>query len=471
MKNHIKKTGAIIICILFLSSCAVYHPLKIDRTAIDTALNAPDLKQLTIETRHIDHPILKSLNIDLQNGLSPDEAALLAVVANPAMRAIRDQKNIAAAGLIEAGLLPNPQLSASLDIPTGGDTAGAINAYGFSLGWDITALIGRKDRIMAAQSEKAAIDLTVAWEEWQVAESAKLQVLDVIWADKRLSLLNAARDDCDKNLAVIRKAVEAGEKTAADLAAAEAACSRLEQNISEVAQEREQNRLLLNQTLGLPPETDINVEKDIPAPGWPKIFENDDFMSGLVNRRPDLIALNLGYESQEARMREAILSQFPRINISLNRARDTGNIITTGPGIDIEFPFFDRGQGRIALERATRRKLYDEYMARIFDTRADIAAITSKIMMERERIAIAEKSAEALQRLVDTFKAALDQGSTDVLTYYQARQDLIAKRLEIMRLRQSVTDLGIAYETATCIYSPIENTSEHGTEVNNEKLE
>lgn len=444
-----------------MPSCAAYHPMKIDPQATDAALKLPDLEKLRIEAQTLDHPILKPMVIDLQNGLSPDEAAVLAVYANPTLRGSRDQKNIAHAELIEAGILPNPQLSASYDVPTAGSTAGTINAYGFGLGWDFMSLITRKDRISAAQSDEAAVDLTVAWQEWQVAESAKLNVLHLLWGDQTIALLRSAKGDFARNLGVVRKAVEMGEKTAVELAAAQSASRQMEMDLSDAEQEREQARLALNQILGLPPDAVLVIENEVPISGWPAVPENEDFVSGLPQRRPDLMALNLGYESQEAKLRGAVLSQFPRIGIDVNQARDTSNVITTGLGVSIEFPFFDRGQGRIAIETATRQKLYDEYMDRIFEARAELSAVMEKIKSGRKRIETAEKSVDSLQSLVNTYKTALDQGNADILSYYQAQQDLMANRLELLKLRQSVSDLGVAFETAAGMYFPIKSGKEH----------
>jgi|GEM_PF-5916531 len=45
------------------------------------------------------------MNID--DGLSPDEAAILAVLANPGLKAVRNGNMVAHAQLIQAKLLPN----------------------------------------------------------------------------------------------------------------------------------------------------------------------------------------------------------------------------------------------------------------------------------------------------------------------------------------------------------------------------
>ena len=59
-------------------------------------------------------------------------------------------------------------------------------------------------------------------------------------------------------------------------------------------------------------------------------------------------------------MRAAVLAQFPRVNIGFSQLRDTTNVVTSGFGVTIDLPVFDRNQGHIAIERATRKQLFDE---------------------------------------------------------------------------------------------------------------
>ncbi|MCG6879791.1 MAG: TolC family protein, partial [Deltaproteobacteria bacterium] len=177
MRNHwIKSLLCLSIVAISVSGCATYHELPLNRASVARELNPPDMGTIRIEANAIKHPILKPFSIDDRDGLSPEEAALVALLANPKLRALRDQKGVAAAQLIEAGILPNPQLSYSMDFPTFGDTKGATNAFGLGLGWDIKTLITRGARVDAAKAQAFSVDLNVAWREWQVAQAARQHV-------------------------------------------------------------------------------------------------------------------------------------------------------------------------------------------------------------------------------------------------------------------------------------------------------
>ena len=60
-------------------------------SAVAAKLQPPSMDALRVQAKEVKHPILKPLNFDISNGLSPDEAAVLAVIANPKLRSIRDQ--------------------------------------------------------------------------------------------------------------------------------------------------------------------------------------------------------------------------------------------------------------------------------------------------------------------------------------------------------------------------------------------
>ena len=57
------------------------------------------------------------------DGLDMTEVAILAVINNPDLKVARDERGLARAQLMAAGILPNPQLTAGLDSPLNGGSA------------------------------------------------------------------------------------------------------------------------------------------------------------------------------------------------------------------------------------------------------------------------------------------------------------------------------------------------------------
>ena len=71
-----------------LISCSAYHPKPLTEQAVQQQQETPSAEQLSILATQIKHPYLQAIPFNIKDGLSPDEAAILAVLRNPELRAI-----------------------------------------------------------------------------------------------------------------------------------------------------------------------------------------------------------------------------------------------------------------------------------------------------------------------------------------------------------------------------------------------
>ncbi|MDA8387156.1 MAG: TolC family protein [Nitrospiraceae bacterium] len=448
IRTNFKKKHLFVLLIPFLAlqACAVYRPKPLGERQVAQALAPPNLESIRIKAGEIKHPILKPRHIDFKEGISAEDAAVIAVIANPVLRAERDRRGIARAQLLEAGILPNPVFGYSLDFPTGGSDQGTVNAYGLGLDWDIKSLLTRSARVSAARAAAAQVDLGVAWEEWQVAEYAKLAVYRSIILRKELRVAQAEERELRKNLEAIKKAVAEGNMTVVDLEAVQATVRATHGTVLDIRQRLEQERLGLDRTLGFPPSSRILLEKDAAFPAPKTLPALEDIMRGLEKRRLDLLALRQGYLSREASLRAAVRARFPDIGIGFSHARDTTNVITTGFSVSISLPFFDRNQGVIAIEKASRRQLYDEYLGRVFEARADAAGILANIGAARARALAALKAVQSQEKLVHVSYDGYLEGNIDALSYYNEVDKLTSARLDVLKLEQDLAGLYVALE-------------------------
>lgn len=424
--------------------CARYEPMPLDRACIESALTVflDDVKRRP------------DIVIDLNDGLSPDEAAAVAVAINPSLRAERRRAAVASAQLVQAGILPNPQLSASVDPVVGGNTTDTVTGYGVGLSWEVTSLIGRDARIDAAKAGASSVRLDIAWREWQTAQAARLAVFDLIALREQLAEARTVDERLSENRRTVGDAVSRGLKTIVDLGAAETASHDARAIVLTQQRDVAHQSATLNRTLGLAPTEQVSIQNDARLPARLDIPNATTFTDGIEDRRLDLVALRRGYESQESTLRAAVLAQFPKINIGFQPANDTSNVHTAGFGVTVDLPLFDRNQGNIAIETATRQKLYDEYVDRVFTARADVATAVEDIRAINEEIAEAETAIPSLERLVDAYRQAVDARNADVLSYYAARNDLANKRIELVKLKQLLMQTGIALELASGQFLP-----------------
>jgi cobalt-zinc-cadmium efflux system outer membrane protein len=164
---------------LTLAGCATYHaePLPDDPGLLR------DLTMARIAGAGVE-------SIDLQDGVNPDEAAVLAVLNDPDLRAARAKAGVADAQLFAAGLFPDPQLTAGYDEPTSGGPE-QVRAYTFGIAADIAALLTHGPAKQSARSAANQARLDVVWQEWQVAERARLTATRFAYEVKKLALLEA----------------------------------------------------------------------------------------------------------------------------------------------------------------------------------------------------------------------------------------------------------------------------------------
>ena len=432
-----------------VSACTTYQALPLSS---DAAGETPNITRIHVAAQEIQHPILKPLDFDDRDGLSPDEAAILAVLVNPGLRVVRDQRAIAAGQVLQAGILPNPRLTYFLSIPTGPVPVGTVTEFGGTLLWDLQTLINRGARVEAAEARAEAVDLEVAWQEWQVAQSAKLAAYRLLTLRYQAQLATELSNFLTENVAQMRQALRRGILTGLELAAAETAHNNALTNRLELEKQVRQQQVALNRLLGLPPESAIPLERSIELPVRFAAPTLEWFLKGLEDRRLDLMALRQGYASQEATVRAAILSQFSNITIGFYDVRDLGNFYRPGPQLSVDLPIFNRNQGNIAIERATRQKLLDEYTYRVFQTRNDIAKLLVTIHWLNDQVATAQAGKPILQKLVVTLREALRQGQATVVLYYNALINLTAKQIQILTYQQQLIDTLITLELETGFY-------------------
>ncbi len=428
-----------------LAGCSDESPLPLTSEAINRALRT-DITDLRAQAAGVRHPALPPGEREIKAGLGPDEAAAIAILANPSLRAIRAQRGIADAQLLQAGLLPNPSLEWTNEFPYAGPDH--FIAYGIGIKWDVSALISHSAKVQAAQDRASSVVLDIAWQEWQVAQSARSAVYRRLSLETQLALARDVDERLAANAATIRQAVEQQQKTGIELSAAQAASQEAHTAVLELQRELAKQKQALNRLLGLPADAEVALRQDVTLPAHLHVPAAAQLQEGVEDRRLDLLALRRGYESQQATLRAAVLSRFPKLELGAGNARDTTKTYTFGYSLAMDLPIFDQNQGNIAIERATRQKLFDEFTTRVFEARSDIDTAEEEIRSLNNQIAYAEESLPALERLVSDYEHALASGNADILSYYTIRNDLAKKRVEVLKLKQELLEVWISLENA-----------------------
>lgn len=381
-----------------------------------------------------------------RDGLSPDEAAIMAVDQNPRLRALRAERGVARAELIAAGVLPNPRLDASIDPIWYGPEA-AVLGYGVGLSWNVTPLLSRGARVGAAQEGLASVDLEIAWQEWQVAQAARLHAVRAIYLERRVAVARELEETWRQRIEGLQQARVAGAITAMEVTTAARAYAEARVASLELAQRLVIERAELSSAIGIDPTAELALDASYAPPQQPALDENA--LDQLPKKRLDLIALQHAHRSRDERVRAAVIAQFPPIELGFQTRREVDQNASVGVTLSVEMPFFDRNQAAIARGHASRTQIEAEYAARLLAARTDTLRTLRELHLVHQQLAFAREAAEHSTRLADQAQAATVAGALTSLLAADALQRAYANRLRTLEVEQLLAELHIALAVAS----------------------
>ncbi len=415
-----------IVTVVLLCGCQSYAPLPLNRQA-RLAEHLSDL-----EFASVPRP------------LSVDAVGLLAVGNNPDLKAARTERGIAVAQVLQAGILPNPSLGAGYAFLLGGPgTSAAIAA---SLTEDVKSLVTLSARRRSASAAALQVDASVLWQEWQTIGKARLLFVDIVEGDKRRRLLEETSAVLAARLAREQQALAQGNATLTDVVPALTTVADIKKQIDDLDRQQETRRRDLDILLGLSPDVTLPLDSRLSLPPIDPAGVAATLPT-LGDRRPDLIALQLGYRSEEEKVRTAILAQFPALVVGGAGGRDTTDVRSAGPQITIDLPIFDRNQGNIAIETATRRKLRDEFSARISTAIGEVNSMLADTALIAEQIQTVAKQVTALRKAATQAESAYRAGNLDERGYVDIIVSTLTKEQELVTLEQLRLEQQVAIAT------------------------
>ncbi|WP_285406068.1 TolC family protein [Luteibacter sp. ME-Dv--P-043b] len=376
-----------------LVGCATYRPL-------------PLVTHATLAHR-VEH---------LQGGkgtaLPLDEVAVqrLVLLNNPRLAATRARHGVGRAQVLDASTLPNPSVQANLGFLVAG--AGDVPAWGASFAQSLQGLIVRGARRDEARASASATDAQLLWESWVTLARARQLVVDVVDGERRLTLRDRLADLIEARAASLRAAVARGDADTGTSSVVFAAAVDARTAASDARQVVQAQRAELSALLGLDAGAPLPLAP-LPALGPFDLTQATAAVASMGEHRPDLAALRFAYAAQEARLRGAILSQFPPLSVGVDAARDSSKVLDIGPSASLELPVFDRQQGKIAVAEATRQQLHDEYTARIDETVVEAHALIAAVVAAERAAARTTTDTVAM----DAASRAFARGDIDAAIY------------------------------------------------------
>src|SRR5579872_1426523 len=153
-----------------LAGCAQYTPSPLPDPKL--ALATPDMAVITVDAQKIDRPYLEPQTVNLAAPLTPNALAILAVLLNPDLKALRAKNGVTDAQVFAARLLPDPSFQANFDKRLSGPDK--FNGYGAQIGFDLNSLRTAAVTRQSGDAQKRQVRLDLAWAEWNAAGQARL---------------------------------------------------------------------------------------------------------------------------------------------------------------------------------------------------------------------------------------------------------------------------------------------------------
>jgi outer membrane protein TolC len=415
-----------------LAACATYQPKPLDmRPHL-----VQSLSELKLAADGVERPA-----VDITKPLALTDIAFLAVENNPDLVAARADHAVGEAEMVQAGLLPNPQFTGGYALLVSGPAD--FDAWNVGLTQDIKALV-----TLAATKESARYaarkgDADELWQEWQLISKAGLLYVDIVQGRRMRDSVTEAQELLEQRYARSRRALEQGDVDVTAVAPDISALSDLEKTLAELERQLQSKEHDLNALLGLEPDYTLILANRIEVPAIPP-DEIRRLSAELPRRRPDLIALQLGYRSQEAKLRAAVLGQFPALVFGGTASSDTSRVLSAGPSITLDLPIFNRNQGNIAIETATRQKLYDEFNSRNAAALIEIkASLSESALLERQLASLNQKLTQNA-RTANFAESAFRSGNIDERAYVDLTMTRISKQQEVIATEQLLLEHRIA---------------------------
>ncbi len=415
-----------------LDACALYHQLPLPAH--------PDLAGQVSQLRNQLPPVPGEAQrtIATDKPLDLDDVGLLAVLNDPDLRAERGTIDVARARLLQESLLPNPSASVSYTPIIGGHDIAP--AWAASLTEDLKAILTYHTRKKSVRFQLEQVNADLLWQEWQVAQQARILALDLYWGGLSAALAERQLELLDREVKEVQDATRTGALDFTALAPLLAAKASAAQTAAAVNLAQLQGWQQLDALLGLRPDVRFDIAPPQVAPLPPDL---DALIAALPQRRPDLVALQLGYHSADETVRTAIIGQFPAFVAGYQWGQDTTNVRSGGPTASFDLPIFDRNQGQVAQARATRLQLQEQYEARLDAADGAARGLASQIKRLTSDTQEAERAATDAEAQSKSAQQAYAQDVLDQRSLADFESTALQRRIEAMTLERSLGEARI----------------------------
>ncbi len=406
-KFHARRLLPLALLSLGLAGCATYRSQPLDPAASAMAFEARTLTDPGL-TRFLQAADPSG------HGWTLARLTLVGLYERPDILIAQDQRLMAQGGLQNAAALPNPTLSLT---PTYNATKLMPSPWkaGPILSFLVTSLAARPAEMQAAKAHLAAAREALPIAAWLVRSQVRTAMLNLWTTEKSQALDVKSQALAQQSVALITARVNAGQMSEVNENTAILAADQSVMATAAIARSVVIARAQLALSVGLPAASLRHVRIDFAGfahPKWPKNIGK--LQQYALTSQPNIQVALDNYAQAQARLRLAILAQYPGISIGPGYNYDQGaNKYILA--LSITLPIFNQNQGGIATAYAARALAGAQFLAaqqsvldRIDQAMADARASADEVRAadairqnaKRQQISLAQQyNAGAIGRL------------------------------------------------------------------------
>jgi outer membrane protein TolC len=322
-----------------------------------------------------------------------------------------------------------------------------VLGFGAGVTWNVSPLLSLAARRAAAQEAARSVDLEVGWQEWQVAQAARLHTLRSIYLTRRLEASRDIEESWERRASALAEALLGSAVTALEAAAVERSLGEARLERLDLERELARARVDLAEAIGVDAGAEVQVDAGWRVPA--DVPALDVLLERLPARRLDLIGLRHAERSRDQLLRAATRARFPPLEIGVRAGRDVDAVSSAGATLSLDLPFFDRNQAGVARGQAEQAQSQAEYSARLAEGRAQVVRLVREIELVRRKLAIAGEVVESSARLAELARQAAVRGGMPPLAAAELEERAATARMRKLEIEQLLAELWVALVTAS----------------------
>ncbi|QBQ55661.1 TolC family protein [Nitrosococcus wardiae] len=369
--------------------------------------------------------------------LTLEEVAAFALLQNPELAVFSQEVRAREAAVLQAGLLPNPQLSIQ-----GSNLANSrlksFDGPSTTVQLSQLILLGGKiaKRVKAAQLTQDLAGWDYEAKRVEVLTQVAQSFITVLSAQERLALAQQLVRLAEQVATTVSKRVQAGKISPVEETKAQVALSSVR---IELTRAKRELRVARNQLAAVWGSTTPRFQKAVGQLNELSPLPSLEQLAQLVRQNPDLARWTNELAQRQALIDLEKSKAIPDLTVSFGGTEyaDTGDYALVA-GISIPLPLFDRNQGGIAEAQRRLTKAEEE-------RRAVEVQVATALSSAYQRLATAHAEATILQTQVlpgaqsafDAVNQGFRLGKFDFLSVLDAQRTLFDSKSQYL---QALTD-------------------------------